>query len=446
MSFIASTSLRYWAASAVAAVAASSVPDLPSAGIGSSVVTGGSIPHSATLADSPMDDTGIPPGQESLAGLKTWIVERPEFASAGYIDQINWHEEARVTVLWDADMWSGSDVLRDKLAQEAARRSIKVDFQQRALGLQDIEDAADEIFDESEALAEMGFDVEAVSGVRIEDGPLEVIGTFTQEPQGSRIPAAEGAGTPSMETAQDVEGLIRERLGIQVEAVEGDVEPARSRAADTSPFFAGGQMRRDGGGICSSGFSLWVGSTSHTTTARHCNGTFRAYSRPSSVYGSSYRTSSDGAARMLTGRGATRMFDGSWSNPDGYSKAVNGFFDVSLNDRVCTSGANSGVHCPIKVTEMSRFWKEEGVSTIIGVKEGSGIAAIQGDSGGPVLVPLSNGKVGAVGMIQAINSPGMTGSSCGSVRVAGSNQCSKTVWFTSMRTIANSFGVRLVTG
>ncbi|WP_179691530.1 hypothetical protein, partial [Salmonella enterica] len=70
MSFIASTSLRYWAASAVAAVAASSVPDLPSAGIGSSVVTGGSIPHSATLADSPMDDTGIPPGQESLAGLK----------------------------------------------------------------------------------------------------------------------------------------------------------------------------------------------------------------------------------------------------------------------------------------------------------------------------------------------------------------------------------------
>lgn len=178
-----------------------------------------------------MDDTGIPPGQESLAGLKTWIVERHEFASVGYIDQINWHEEARVTVLWDADMWSGSDVLRDKLAQEAARRSIKVDFQQRALGLQDIEDAADEIFDESEALAEMGFDVEAVSGVRIEDGPLEVIGTFTQEPQGSQIPAAEGAGTPSMETAQDVEGLIRERLGIQVEAVEGDVEPARSRAA-----------------------------------------------------------------------------------------------------------------------------------------------------------------------------------------------------------------------
>lgn len=219
-----------------------------------------------------MDDTGIPPGQESLAGLKTWIVERPEFASAGYIDQINWHEEARVTVLWDADMWSGSDVLRDKLAQEAARRSIKVDFQQRALGLQDIEDAADEIFDESEALAEMGFDVEAVSGVRIEDGPLEVIGTFTQEPQGSRIPAAEGAGTLSMETAQDVEGLIRERLGIQVEAVEGDVEPARSRAADTSPFFAGGQMRRDGGGICSSGFSLWVGSTSHgncTPLQRH---------------------------------------------------------------------------------------------------------------------------------------------------------------------------------
>lgn len=207
-------------------------------------------------------------------------------------------------------------------------------------------------------------------------------------------------------------------------------------------------MKADGGGICSSGFSLRSGGRTYTTTARHCRGTFRAYSRPSSVYGSNYRSSTDGAATMLTGRGGSRMFDGAWSNSPGYNKPVAGYYDVSLNDNVCTSGANSGVHCSVKITDMSRMWddKRGAVSTIVGVRQGAGIAAIQGDSGGPVAVPYSSGKVGAVGMIQAVSSPMMTGTSCGSARVRGTNKCSKTVLFTSMRTIARSFNAPLVTG
>ncbi len=46
-------------------------------------------------------------------------------------------------------------------------------------------------------------------------------------------------------------------------------------------------------------------------------------------------------------------------------------------------------------------------------------AAIQGDSGGPVLVPYGNGSVGAAGMIQAVAGTLYNNGNCGSVRDGG---------------------------
>jgi hypothetical protein len=89
------------------------------------------------------------------------------------------------------------------------------------------------------------------------------------------------------------------------------------------------------------------------------------------------------------------------------------------------------------------------VSTIEGEQMTSGgIAVIQGDSGGPVItLPSTAGDVYAAGMIQGLVSPSSTGSACGPVYFAGSNECSRYVLFTSTRTIVNSIsGAALVTG
>lgn len=151
--------------------------------------------------------------------------------------------------------------------------------------------------------------------------------------------------------------------------------------------------------------------------------------------------SSDGGARVLTGHGAAQMFDGPYDDPDGFRKPVQKLADVGLRDYVCTSGGNSGVHCGIKVTDMKVSFKDGyggKFLTIKGIQQDPfKIAQIQGDSGGPVLVPYRNGKVGAVGMIQGYQLGTTKG--CGPVHDRGSttsrNKCSRIVLFSSMRTI-----------
>ncbi|MEV7605131.1 hypothetical protein AB0N65_06805 [Paenarthrobacter sp. NPDC089322] len=159
--------------------------------------------------------------------------------------------------------------------------------------------------------------------------------------------------------------------------------------------------------------------------------------------------SPDRQASLLSEPGSQWMYDGAWNNTAGYSKSFSGYHDASINDYVCTSGGNSGVHCNIKVGYMGFMWNDGYgyASQIEGYQMTNGqISAIQGDSGGPVLLPYGNGTVGAVGMIQAIAGPLLQGAACGSVRDAGPNYCSRYVWFTSTRTIANSLGLSLVTG
>lgn len=128
------------------------------------------------------------------------------------------------------------------------------------------------------------------------------------------------------------------------------------------------------------------------------------------------------------------MFTGAWNN-SGDKKKVAGFKDVALNNLVCTSGGNSGQHCDIKVIDMyTQFNDEYGTFSNIQGYRSAGTAAAKGDSGGPVFTSRSDGRVGAVGMIQAIGTSHVT---CSSIHDSG-NPCSKYVLFTSMRTIVNT--------
>jgi hypothetical protein len=146
------------------------------------------------------------------------------------------------------------------------------------------------------------------------------------------------------------------------------------------------------------------------------------------------------------------MFDGTWDNSDGYVKTTSGLVDLSQGDKVCTSGAGTGVHCGITIRDLlSNFADDDGIlTTIQGYKFGAA-AAGEGDSGGPVLVPLSDGKhVRAAGMIQGANDGFLFGESLcgGSTRVGAKYTiCSVYVEFTSMHTMINNIsGSSLVTG
>lgn len=192
-------------------------------------------------------------------------------------------------------------------------------------------------------------------------------------------------------------------------------------------------------------------SAQRRTPARHCTRSdYVAIDAPSNQYSAgSTAPTPDGAARILGGSGSPLIWDGTYDQQD-FRKVVRDFGDVSVGDYGCSDGANSGVHCYIEVTGTNVYFNDGYgvVSTIEAETTTAGqIAVIQGDSGGPVIFPLSSGNdVLAEGMIQAYYGTPMTGSACGQVRFAGANKCTTGLLFTSMRTIVNSVGGSLVIG
>ena len=126
------------------------------------------------------------------------------------------------------------------------------------------------------------------------------------------------------------------------------------------------------------------------------------------------------------------MFNHGWNSTT--SSTVIGYEDLGLNDLVCTEGGNSGEHCNVNGT----------FSTIKANLTGGGIAAMEGDSGGPVmsLANTSSGQVRAAGMIQGGD---VISINCGASYIAA--PCGSDVYFSSMRTIVNSIsGASLRTG
>ena len=233
---------------------------------------------------------------------------------------------------------------------------------------------------------------------------------------------------------------------------------ALGRDDDYAPFNAGGLMYSPSApsndNICSNGFGVKISGVTHTTTARHCPYTdYEAVDSSTHKYAQGHSTRVDpGAARYLGGTASALSWDGAYNKQD-YTKTVVGYADLGVGDYVCTDGGNSGVHCNVKVTDLSVYYNDGtghgNTEMIKGVQQTSGkIAVIQGDSGGPVIVPLSGGtQVRAAGMIQAYAGTYTTGSGCGPVRFAGNNRCSPGVLFTSFRTIVNGIsGGSLVTG
>ena len=404
------------AASSIGAAAAHADPNPPTGPAGSSEIDRYMEAKGNTFLDS----------QKQLSDFKHWITEQPGIEQAGYVEQVN-NAETRSSKI----LWKGPSILRDAVKTEGQARGISVTFSERPYSLPEIRAAIKGIDAQKNAIAALGFQIEGIVGVRDDDGAIAVEG--------------HAIGIAVVDTAR-VAAVAKQAAGTAVRLVDGKRSTPATRSNDSSPFNSGAYMQTTSYSKCTTGFALADVNRTYTITARHCpSGPWYDRNNFGVFVGNEFWDSAGSQSSLMTGYGSKWMYDGTWDNSWGYSKATAGFQDVSLGDWICTSGGNSGVHCGIQVEGMWYLW-DDGYGSAYNIEAFQmthpQIAAIQGDSGGPVLMPYSNGTVGAVGMIQAVLNARYD--NCGSVHDPG-YLCSAAFLFTSTRTIANSYGLSLVT-
>lgn len=411
-------------AAATAALALSALASAGAAQAGSSVPSG---LHSGGAR--------IIRNQDALSLFRAWILRQPGFADSGYVGSVDHLARKATTILWAGPRTP----LLASIRREGLRRGIAVAVQHRKYSLRQLDAAINATWRQAAQGKWTGFKISVIAAVAAGYDGIVVNGAYTSVPAARRAPQVRSLATVTM--------------GVPVRVVPGvRAVPANGRDNDFAPFDAGGYMISPSTNTtCSSGFAISISGHTHTTTARHCNKNDYRDRSASNTYGTGVENSGDGGGRVLSATGAALALDGAF-NSNNFSKTVIGFQDLGVNDLVCTGGGNSGEHCNVKVTNL-RVSFNDGFGTfftIEGVQQTSGkIAVIQGDSGGPVisLANTSSGQVRAAGMIQGELSPFMTGSACGPVFDAGSNLCSKTVLFSSMRTVVNTIsGASLLTG
>jgi hypothetical protein len=266
------------------------------------------------------------------------------------------------------------------------------------------------------------------------------------------FPRVEGTGL--LAYVNDLAAAKEYDFGLPVELVPAkDPVPLFSRFADTPPFWAGAAAFANGG-RCSTGFAVHktffgIETSRGLLTAGHCDkaGGSTFVTGAGLTIGSSAGPNPLSDSSYIVGRSAGRMYDGGVGVGE-FSKAVVGVFPPILNPLpalpgvdVCTSGASTGAHCSItNVLVGGTLFFTPGVPTFgitIGVQRQGLVAAGVGDSGGPVVLPLSSSSALATGMIDFALFP----TTCPS----GVGLCSSAVLYIDIITIfATNPGMSLV--
>ncbi|UQU63775.1 S1 family peptidase [Couchioplanes caeruleus] len=430
------------------------------AGAAALLVVGSAVPAKADPAATPPKDPtptksgqGVPEGtdvyelykaalgtqgmknQEDLNDFKTWLITRPGVVADGFYESgVNINDRSMTL------QWHGNSPQQSKAVTEGARRGLKIIIKHVSYTRASVDRATALLLDPRNAARLGGFRVTSVAGPTVENDKLTVAGTVP----GKAATTAADVGSRASAMAPAVKALT----GLDADFTPGRASiPYTTRSTDTGAKNAGGMIRGSQGNGCTSGFGIKRSNLTWTTTARHCDDdSWRAWdlNTSASQYGSRYDADAGTGNRLLTGDGFYWMFDGAWNNSSGYHKTVNGLADVSQGTSVCSSGANSGVHCGLVVDNMRESFNDGyGSFSSIRVHAQSGIAGAHGDSGGPILIPVSGGTyVKAVGMLQG--SQETQTSNCGSLRIA--TQCSAYIEFTSERVFLSNMGATLYTG
>jgi hypothetical protein len=264
-------------------------------------------------------------------------------------------------------------------------------------------------------VAEVGREV-PVEVVRARHPLAELLATqeaIAPEPGvGAVVPHVDGSGLTVRYRGSEEEALglpaIRDAsVPVTVEPYS-QVEPlgCTGRQDDCSPYWGGAKYVVGGG--CSTGFSLKFTSLFNTPpwyrmlSAGHCGSNGQAVSDGGGEAMGTIAGDDDTDDLLLINPagGVTlgpRIYTGPWNAGIANNKAVAGATASFVGGWVCTSGAFTGEHCNVKITAVNVMIGT--VKTVEAKEQGGLTAAGHGDSGGPVVASLLNGKVNAKGTI-----------------------------------------------
>lgn len=258
--------------------------------------------------------------------------------------------------------------------------------------------------------------------------------------------SAETAGDASRASA--IEQDLTELSGIPVALVEGMPIREATRWNDSPPWQGGGILNIAGNG-CSSGFSVLTASgEGRLLSASHCGsvGTVVRDGAGETIGPITNRAPAydalliDPSASPAT---VGKVFGGPWNAGTGHSRYqfwVGGAAGPVQGERVCTSGAVTGEHCGLLITNTNVVSTCASVSCtgFLFYNQSGGPSLGVGDSGGPVYITRSDGMVGARGIISGgANSVVPCGSS------ATATTCTQGGFGISIRHIADRFGVKV---
>lgn len=203
-----------------------------------------------------------------------------------------------------------------------------------------------------------------------------------------------------------------------------NIELTSTRLEDSAPWRGGSLFSTtdayDGLSFCSQGFGVQskVTDIQYMLTARHC---FRNKSQilktpqnsitmgtwnPATYYNSPIND----AALTIPQQGVVRnsVYYGNLTTSNAYQ--VTSVGDNTVGLKVCTNGANSGLHCDVVIRQGPHSAYAAGMvynNVVTGSKSNNQVTAVQGDSGGPVVSQLgSSGRLQGFGIIHAITSIG----------------------------------------
>ncbi|MEV5507873.1 S1 family peptidase [Streptomyces orinoci] len=190
----------------------------------------------------------------------------------------------------------------------------------------------------------------------------------------------------------------------QPHLTNGAAASGAMRKHDAPPWYGGAALRNPSGGICSSGFAV---TDSHgnnmLTTAKHCDGKdgyWHTWEGGDDVGVSDHLQSNalvDTVGIALHDPADGYLYDGEANRTDGYAKPVTGYGHNNVGDYVCTDGANGGVHCNVVLSkvDVGVTGADGGYRPVTDLGYATdwpshGVAAVNGDSGGPVFVGANN--------------------------------------------------------
>lgn len=188
----------------------------------------------------------------------------------------------------------------------------------------------------------------------------------------------------------------------------------RTRSNDSPPWQGGAGIFADQG-YCSTGFSMLVsGGYGRILSAAHCDPTGNAViedgaHEPFSPGGADVDVAQGYDSLLIDPNNGTigEVYGGPWnateaSHPNRYDLHVGGDANASVGEDVCVGGANTGEHCNAEVIRADfSFECNRGLYMCPGFRVGTtngNLIGGAGDSGGPVYIERTDGRVGARGI------------------------------------------------